>query len=61
MDLGEWEVRRHEPGVYRELADAVMDRIGELSGQDVTYRYPTPAERDARDAGTASDCDPLSD
>lgn len=47
--------------MYRELADAVMDRIGELSGQDVTYRYPTPAERDARDAGTASDCDPLSD
>lgn len=65
MNLGEWEVRRHEPGVYRELADAVMKRIGELAGQDVTHRYPTEAERDARDAGTttdtASDIGPLSD
>lgn len=55
MDLGEWEVRRHEPGVYRELADAVMEAIGDLAGQDVTYRYPTQTERAARDAGTASD------
>lgn len=61
MDLGEWEVRRHEPGVYRELADAVMERIGELAGQTVTYRYPTQAERDARDGDPAQTAGWLSD
>lgn len=47
--------------MYRELADAVMERIGELAGQEVTYRYPTRAERDARDAGPAQTPGALSD
>lgn len=55
IDLSPWQDRGDDPAAWREATDALMRRIGELSGQEYTDRYPTQEERDARDRATGTE------
>jgi 1-acyl-sn-glycerol-3-phosphate acyltransferase len=55
LDLSPWQDRRDDPAAWREATDALMHRIGELSGQEYTGRYPTDEERAERDRRTGTE------
>lgn len=55
LDVSAWVDRRDEPAAWREATDALMRRIGELSGQEYADRYPTVEERAARDRATGTE------
>ena len=55
FDLSPWQTRTDDPSAWREATDALMHRIGELSGQAYTGRYPTAEERAARDRATGTE------
>ena len=55
FDLSAWADRPDEPAAWREATDALMDRLGELSGQEYADRHVTDEEREERDRRTGTE------
>jgi 1-acyl-sn-glycerol-3-phosphate acyltransferase len=55
LDLSPWQDRRDDPMAWREATDALMHRLGELTGQEYAGRYPTDEERAERDRRTGTE------
>lgn len=55
FDLSRWAGREDDPVAWREATDALMARIGELSGQEPAGRYATEDERAERDRRTGTE------
>lgn len=55
FDLSPWAGRPEDPAAWREATDALMARLGELSGQEYADRYVTDEEREERDRRTGTE------
>lgn len=49
LDLTPWRGRADDPQAWREVTDALMRRIQDLTGQEYVDRYPTREEIRSRD------------